>query len=251
MRRGILMTMVAGMALATMLPGAATAAGPQITDPAGDANGTGQPLDTRPASLDPADVLDVTIETEYLATPVGEDGIDYEPTALLVRFETLAAPRSDTTTFSYVLQSRVGSCPMSLAGYIAGTLTNPGDGRPGDVRWTWSGGCPGVPVSDNPVVGNGAAHENPAWTAQVDQPARELRMRIPFASLTAQQSQVLRPGARIDEPRAFTYHTAGAYIVGTFGFFASATPIDSTATGASFTIGEDVPADVPCTRGCS
>lgn len=251
MRRGTLSTVVAaGMALAAAAPGAATDAGPQIVDPAGDANGTGLPNDTRPASYDPADILDVTLETEYTATPVGEDGIDYEPVALLVRYETLAAPRSDTTTMAYLLRSRVGSCRNSLTGFVRGTATNPGDPRPGRVEWSWTGGCPGVPISDNPVIGVGAKYEDARWTAQVDEQARELRVRIPFGSLTAVQAEVFGVGARIEEPSAVTWNTVGAYLIGTFGLWGFLTPLDGTAAGRPFTVGEDVPADVPCTRGC-
>lgn len=100
MRRSLtaLSAVVALLALGA-LPGAAgTADDPEITDPAGDANFaspiTGQQADTRPASLDNADLLAVWFETAYETNKVLDPAtgavlrVEYSPSALLVHIKT-------------------------------------------------------------------------------------------------------------------------------------------------------------------
>ncbi|HEX9891241.1 MAG TPA: hypothetical protein VGB28_04200, partial [Actinomycetota bacterium] len=72
----------------------------------------------------------------------------------------------------------------------------------------------------------------------------------PFDALTAEQRAVLRVGTHLGSPRAYVHTTHGADLLGSFGVWVGAVAIDWTGTGTDFVVGEDVPPDVPCTRGC-
>jgi hypothetical protein len=224
--------------------GGAFAQGPQITDIAGDANGLVVSQDTRPASYDPADLLEVRFRTTYQATPVGDDGIDYVPTGLAIHFDTLAPVKSDGPTVAFTVYADLDGCSGSFRGFVGGPLTNPGDGRAGSAVWSYND-CPEVV----PVLHSSHSAEHERFTALTD-PAGELVVTYPFEAFTAEQRDVLDVGTRLDAPRAYTQTSQGADLVGTFGLWVQAVTIDWTDTGAAFVVGEDVPPDVPCTRGC-
>lgn len=231
------------MALFLLLPtGAAAAPAPQITDMAGDANGLNLGQDTRPGSYDPADLLQVGLETSYVAVPTG-GGTRYDPTGLVIRFKTLAPPKSDASTLAFDLRATVSGCPSLFRAFLQGPLTNPGDPRGGTVEWHWSEGCPGIEPTGLPLVVNGTTLTDQDWTVVGPSGTSELVIRIPFDSLSGQAGAVLKPGAVIAQPSASVRPTHGAFILGTFGLWVHNAPIDTTATGASFTVGEDVPPD--------
>lgn len=230
---GVLVLLLLGSAVAGAEPA------PQITDMAGDANGLDAGEDTRPASYDPADLVAVTLQTEFVTAPDGS----VEATALLIRFGTLAPPRSDASTMVFSLNASVDGCRSYFRAYVAGTLTHPADGRDGTVDWNWYENCPGTGPILDPFVSQGVAFENEAWTAEVDEESSELVVRIPFDSLDEQAAKVLKVGAVISEPRAMVRTSEGASVVGTFEAWVYDSPLDKTATGTSFTVGEDLPPD--------
>lgn len=248
MRRGIVL--VAALAvLVVPVSSLGASASPQITDIAGDANGLPVSHDTRPASYDPADLLSVTMSTEYAAVPVGEDGIDYQERALLIRLATLGNPVPDAGTLGFGIGTDLGTCRSSFAGYVSGPIGNTGDGAGGTVRWVQFGECPDLDP-DTSMLGFGTAVDHPQWTATADPDARAVTLRLPFASLSEAQAAFLRPGARLASPTAQSWLSRSAYVVGDAGARAAIAYFDGTQTGADFTIGSDVPDDLPCTRGC-
>jgi len=249
MHRGIA---VAAAVIVLYAPGSGVLAsgGPQITDIAGDANGLPVSQDTRPASYDPADILAVTMSTDYVAVPVGGDGIDYQERALLIRFDTFGSPVPDAGTLAFGVGADLGACQSSFGGYVSGPIGNTGDGTGGTVRWVQFGECPDLEPDEFSVLGFGTAVDHPQWTATADPAARTVTLRIPFASLTEGQAAFLRPGARIASPSAQSWMSRSVYVVSDAGARAALAFFDATDTGSDFTIGEDVPPDVPCTQGC-
>lgn len=219
----------------------AAAAGPQIVDMAGDANGLDAGIDTRPASHDPADLLSVRLSTEHEAVPVGEDGIDYQERALLVTFATLAGPIPEHGTLAFALRADLGTCSSSFMGMVDAEGGSP-------VMWTQFGQCPDVDPGSGLLPVTGSFAQNDRWTTTVGDGS--VTLRIPFESLTIEQAAFLRPGAVAAAPSArsmvMLHHRVDPGVAST----ARLATLDTTAVGASFTIGEDVPEDVPCTRGC-
>jgi len=227
------------LSLPAIAAAALQASTPQVTDPVGDANGSENisgSRDTRPASYDPADIVDVALETEFTSTPVGDDGIDYEPTALLIRIRTVAPPKSDGPTITYILTSSVGGCSGRFKASIHGPLPLAVDPPDRVLQWNELGqNCP-----------DGASTvSHPSWSAVVE--SGTFAWRIPFASLTPEQTDFIAPGKTITQPRAFTQ----TFFAG-FASFGSIVPgrIDKTANGIEFVIGSDVPEDILCTSGC-
>ncbi len=219
---------------------------PDIEDIAGDANGlnvTGIQVDTRPASYDRADLLTVRLETTYAAIPVGDDGIDYQPTGVAITHRTQAIPGSFENTFSlaYRLDTVIAGCRSYLeaATTSSGTVT----------YWDQIDGPP--TACPNPNITTPAAITHPAWTATIDSEARTIRLHYPFSSLSAAQAQYLKIGNTLQRPRGATFllrEMAGWNSV--TGRREAPVLLDTTATGPDFVIGSDVPADVPCTRSC-
>jgi len=244
---------VAFLALAGT-PASAGSAVPLVTDLAGDANGLGLPhipggqvrailgdaldqdpfgggVSTGPASYAPADILSVGYETEYEAIPVGEDGIDYRATALVVRMATAATPASPAgntafTVYQHLREEGGGVCRSSLQITLAegqGPGTYP-------VRWSQESQFESFCARES------GTYTDPAWTANVS--SSGIEMRIPFSTLVGIED---------------LYVHEGATLARTLGLTRSVSLVpqwDRTPLGADWTIGQDMPADVPCTRGC-
>lgn len=214
---------------------------PHIVDPAGDANGLGEAApddDRRPLSADPADLRWARLETSYVALPVGEDGIDYVPTGLEMHLGTTAAPRADGPTIEYKLRTRLDECDSQFVSTLRGPLALPTDRPDGQVSW--------IQLDDSCPDGIGV-FTDATWTAEVDQLGREIVIAIPFDSLTGERAKVLSPGRVLVAPRAAS-ETPAAGVVQVGEILPGR--VDRTVAGPDFTIGSDVPPDVPCTRDC-
>ncbi len=230
--------------------GPAGASGPQIADPEGDSNGLPGNVDTRPASYDPADILSVTLSTEYVSVPVGSDGVDHRPTALLVRFRTLGEPRAEAGNLAFGIHTQIGDCDSSFVGYVRGRMIPINDGQAGKARWVQFGDCPNRPSEIYRTAGFGTAVDHPSWTAAADLAARTVTVRFPLDTLTSAQAGLLRPGARLSAPSAQSFASRSIYIVSDAGASAPTSYYDGTDQGTDFVLASDVPPDVPCTRSC-
>lgn len=245
--------MVCIAAVVLAVPAGAGATSPHATDVAGDANGIMTPvwnggligwlIETAtqdrdplgngtpgPVSEDQADLRSLTFATDYVAVPVGDDGIDYRATAFMVHMTTTAPPTGDPAlgfavkVFLVPLEGEV--CRAGLYGHVGDWTTAP-DGSAryvGEVD-AWGSQCP--PNRDVP---------DPRWTTQVDPARSEITIRFPFDSLTGGERRVLGEQALVYGARAYTA--------------SSLHQLDATETAEAFEIGSDVPPDVPCTRGC-
>lgn len=231
------------------LVSSASASSPQITDIAGDANGLNavdQEHDSRPASYDPGDLRYVSMETTYQAIPVGEDGIHYEPTGLAVHLGTTAVPEvPDTSMFGvYRLDATVQGHSLHLDAQV---LRDPGE----PTRVTGAH----IDVSDGCLNAAGPCTRTSkaAWTAAIDQQRREVVLHFPFASLEDQEAELLAMGVTLEAPRGemiYPYRWTSILVLGATIRVDQTALIDATPRGADFVIGSDIPADVPCTRGC-
>ena len=235
-------------------PASAGSVAPLVTDLAGDANGLGLPhipggqvrallgdaLDqdpfgngvaTGPASYAPADILSIDYETEHVAIPVGEDGIDHRPTALVVRMRTAATPASPVGTtlfavYQHLREEGGGVCRSSLS------VSIPEGGGPGTYPVSWfqesqfESFCPR----------ESGAYTDPAWTASVT--AEGIVMHLPLSSIVGIEDLYVHEGGVI------------ARTLGTTRSVSLVPQWDRTPFGADWTIGQDMPPDVPCTQGC-
>lgn len=123
-----LTALAGGLALALTLggapAGAGTAQGPEIRDPAGDANFvngqgffSGLERVGGPASIDSADIRAIWFETAHDPVPETDDfgnvTVTYEPTALLVRIRTVApASPPPTPAVMYRVQASIAGCEV-------------------------------------------------------------------------------------------------------------------------------------------
>ncbi|MGH2710536.1 MAG: hypothetical protein ACRDH9_04950, partial [Actinomycetota bacterium] len=215
-----------------------------ITDPPGDANGlTGQQPDTRPASYDPADLRTVTLETTYDAIPVGEDGIDYVPTGLGVRFGTTGTP--DAPEGGPIAVYRVDVRLDGHDVYLEGRVIHEW-GQPARAVSL-------IQMTDGCLGGEGQCWSRSRGTATIDPARKELVVRFPLASLDAEELALLGPGNVLVYPRGGTTLSHGSLFVQAGGRRTQVereVRLDLTVTGGDFRIGSDVPPDVPCTVGC-
>lgn len=190
-----------------------------------------QPNDV--ASYAPADLREIRFETAYSATPVGFDGIDYTATALKIHVTTTATPKSDGPTLIYRINTAVNGCASFLQSYIRGAASAPVDTANNTLQWRQlDAGCPdGVKTVTNA-----------AWTTTVDDATKTLTMTFPYASLSEAQLATMGVDAYLGAPHGEVRTQLAT---------ATAPLIDDTpAAEEDFTIGSDVPADVPCTVGC-
>lgn len=238
-----------------VLPGDAAGAAdpaPLVTDLAGDANGLGlyhipgglvraifgDQLDndpfgggvsTAPASFGPSDILSVRYETTHMALPVGDDGIDYRATGLRVHMRTSeqpGSPNASTTSIVYAhLVDEFGTtCRTSFA------VTLPSGATPGTYPVVWSFETQFDSLCPRP--GGGYTHAE--WVATMT--VSGITMEIPYSSLPEEERFVIAEEVPILKTLGITR--------------VSAAQIDRTPFGASWTVGQDMPADVPCTAGC-
>ena len=209
-----------------------------ITDPAGDANGVnsqdaiapGPPISS-PASYSAADLRTVRFQTTYVGLPVGDNGIDYQPTGLRIHMSTEGPPRALGPTLQFRLTTRIGaSCQSLLQGSVRGTASTPADPADGKVEWVRvDGSCPG---------GAGTGTES-GWVAQVS--GTSVILSFPFGSLDTAELGILGEGSSLSTPKAGTRTIFGSV---------AAPQLDETSVGAQWVIGSDMPADIPCTKRC-
>lgn len=249
MNRGALLAIVLLLAAS---PVSAGSSGPHIIDPEGDANGLAFPYapggvvgntqrqlfpddplgpgtPTGPATVASADIVSVTFETPYVAIPIGEDGIDYQQTGLRVRFRTAATPGpAGPTAVSYDVGTYLPQGSVGCRLFFNATF--PSGGAP-TARASVGGSADGCWAGDVTV-------NLPAGLTVTTSPPG-LVIDIPLASVP----EDLRPmfeegGGIIESPAAST--SAVSFIP----------RLDATMRFPNFEIGSDMPADVPCTKGC-
>lgn len=256
-----------------LLPSAATAdpPAPHVTDPAGDANGlnaqgnasapAGGP-DTKPASIDGADIREVSFETRYSTTKV------YNPDGTVARvLYTANALKVNVTmegnvlpTFGPSLLLRVptrvtmpnGSlCESWFQAWWRGPRALPNDLERADIR-RLTGGTPSVCPAVNTITAG--------FDLVVD--GKVVTMIYPLNA--PGMAGYIQEGTLIKDPPVFIngssyIHTRVAFIgpsqtvglpppVGTVtvnpGVFPLA--IDEAARFTAFTVGSDVPANIDC-----
>ncbi len=245
--------LVLTLALALSAPAAAGPVAPQVTDQAGDANALtfpyarggqvggiersffpedpfGPGVQTGPASWGPGDLTSARLETTHEAVPVGEDGVDFRATGIRVRLSTVEQPRSAGPTTVYVLGAMLAETGCALF-----------------VEVQFIG--PASPPSQDPPVSALVQLGNSADTCFADATVRDPRLtvtpdptgvtvQIPLAAIPEEHAFGLAEGALIETPQAWS--EAVSFVP----------RIDSTLAGRDFRVGEDMPADVPCTIGC-
>ena len=230
MRRSVAVGFVA---LALVVAGAssgAAAGAPQITDMAGDANGSNAGLDTRPLSYDPADLLSVQFSTAYV-----HQGSGNVATGLTISFRTLATPSSFGPTLDYQLQALLDGCLTVFNAYVGGPATIPSDTRGATGDWWQESSCDPINQPTLPTT----IHTF-SFPATIDPSAHTVSFTVSFASLPGDAA--LAVGAHITVPQASDFFTAAADPIGDAVFTAPLSgAIDATAAGSSFVIGSDVP----------
>lgn len=231
--------LIIAVALAVPAP---SAAGTEflLTDIAGDANFTHETLgDTRPASYEHGDLLTVSVETTYIARPVGADGIDYEATGLRVRTRTAAPADGTTIPIAIRFGFDVDGCSHRFDTYRHGAVeTYPPDGS---VEW-WQEGAGG----DCPSTGQQTwAQRVTGWAVTTE--GNETIVTAPYASMSATERAHFGVGSTIGAASASTTVAFGTDAGHRWWFPWIDFALDS---GNVFVIGSDVPPDVPCTREC-
>jgi hypothetical protein len=243
---------VALVAVLILLPsggaGAGTPESPELRDQAGDANyvhshGT-LPLpddgpDTRPASIDGADIVAGWYETEY-RTDLTLDGngavtaVSYEPEALLVHLRTTGAPiPSFGPTVSYNLWVNVGACSMIFRFYARGALSSEGDPPQGAELRTRKAECLEGPKTYTEDITLAVA-------------GNVTTLRYPFEALSLGNVPLFDEGYLIEADS-----DGGALQISTShrlpnGLLFGGQPIDMAGPPQPFVIGSDVPSDVDC-----
>lgn len=227
------------MSLALVTPASALP-DPQIFDFAGDANGIqGTSVQTDPVSYAPADLLEAILETTYVEVPVGENGIDYQATGFRIHIRTTEPPRSDTFTMRYAVDALAGECKIAFSGWVAGEQTPATDDRPGTVVATIG------PYNTTQCPFTQFTH--PSWTSVV-QPNGTLVLSMPFAPMAGTpMSELLRPGLVVPQPNAWAF--LSPCVDAALGFCGDE-HLDHSPAGQTYVVGEDVPEDIPCTKGC-
>lgn len=203
------------------------------------------PLDpgvgTGAASYAPADIRAVRFATDFIAVPVGDDGIDYQATGVRIMILTETAPRSDGPTLIYRLNVNVGGgCNSFFNGFMRGVSSLPGD--PAHLQLEWrqlDAGCPdGVVTRVMPPATVNAALNAIVFT-------------LPYGQLTAAQAATLAEGEALVSPQA---NTRTNFTWGSQGVLpysgVTAPQIDETVIGEEWIVGSDMPDDVPCTLNC-
>jgi len=239
-----LFTSGAGMVLAVILAfGGVSAAGtaddPEVTDPAGDANVVSalsdEELDTRPASIDGADLRAIWLETSFVANKVldPETGqvlrVVHSPTGLLLHFRTEAPmhPTEQDLSMFYRVRAQVRDGDgQFICSAVRFELEVPPGGTGGSVGvQRMFATCPGGMTTTAGLL---------AFDGDV--------ATLSFPYTTGPFQELLPVGATISslsEIWSFTRLEAGSQ--------RRDTVIDEgDAAGRSFTIGQDVPPDIDC-----
>ena len=228
---------------------------PHIVDPRGDANAVtfpyapggvvgnlqrtlfaddplGPGTATEPASVAPADLLSVRFETTFVAIPIGEDGIDYRGTGVRVHMQTTEAPRSLGPTTLYEIATHLPSGSLGCRHSFSAVFPGQESGNAPPFARAGVGGS-----ADGCWAGEAGSVTLPAVLTAVAQPPG-LVIQVATDSVTEDVRPMFEERTAIQSPVAWTA-------------LASVAPrIDGTLRAPDFVIGSDMPADVPCTKGC-
>ena len=185
--------------------------------------------DTRPASIDSADLLAMWMETDY-DTVVERDGDDtiaavrHEPIGLRVSIET-TAPASPTfgPTVVFRVPAMVGGCGVFLQAYVSGPASAPTDTPEQANMRKLDEGCPG-----------GAGTVSDGFDLEFD--GNVMTLVYPFDAPAAEG--LLVPGRQLMTDGDM--HNRPLWVE------ATAPAIDEATGFWWFRAGEDVPDDVDC-----
>jgi hypothetical protein len=210
---------------------AGTSASPDISDPAGDANFasavSGDERDTRPASTDNGDLRAVWFETAYSTTKVRDASgavlrVEHQPTALLINIKTQSPvrPLSPLGALRFKVLATAPACTASFELLVA-AASEKAEIRPA---------APSTGCGEDPPLNLVISPVTPTYNGAVS------TMTFPLAHEGV--SKVVSAGTVLSQTKAQTISqlSTGAFPV----------PLDQTSAGSSFTIGQDVPADVDC-----
>lgn len=247
LRSGIGTAVALLVALGGLPATAGTAADPEITDPAGDGNYVSflVPGDTRPASFDNLDLRAVWLETVFDARKIIDPAtgrvskIDHVATGLRMHVQTQGPmrpmPNGMNAVEIYAPIKFGTACLTTLSGYVDAT-----DPAADQVELAARKECVG---GENAVVLTSGLSR--AINGNV------LSLTVPF-SAPGGASKFIYPGQSLVAGTG-TYNGVNAYFIPEGGV---GTSFDRTVEGRTFTIGQDVPADVDCAAqptypGCS
>lgn len=220
---------------------AITSVDPEIQDIAGDSNAINWLLEeysTSPVSYAPADLTSVDFKTAYEPIPIGNDGIDFQPTALRVVFTASGSPADIAPGSELVFQALGSILPHKV--YLEGTVSRSASGVIAATaqlrREDW--GC-----NEDPSLC--WERSDPEWSAVVDDDKRTLTLTYPFSSLAADEASIIGVNRILWGPEAHTLQLRDS-IAGD----SEEVLVDSARWGHLFIVGEDVPQDVNCTQSC-
>lgn len=259
---GLVVGLVASLALGGNPAGAGTALGPEIVDVAGDANfinSQGNFDDIHvptPVSIAGADIRAIWFETTYDAVKdIDELGnvlaVRFVPTALLMKIQTEAPPRPTFgPTLLYRVQTKIAQCNATFEAIVRGPQSLPTDPAETARINKNSSACPG---------GSGViAHP----TFSLSSEGNVLVLRYPLSALPYSSTQlvlapdvVVRPrpapiiatvlGNQIPDPSQPipSVRTWFSLVAASL----TAPSIDETMPlGMQFRIGQDVPDNIDC-----
>lgn len=243
------------LSLGSIAVTASTQAEIVAADAAGDANfvnGNGNSNltptdgpDTRPASIDGADLRQIRFSTSYDTVKIfNADGtvgqVVYNPTGFVVEIENEGAV---LPTFGpsliYRVNTNIAGCDVWFHAVVRGPNAAPGDpATRNELRTPAAAACPaaatltaGLPIS---VVGD------------------TITLSYPYTSFTGAWDGFLAPGKTVDPDGTFTnasnVPSVRLYVAPQPGTFVSAPSVDETARITSFEIGSDVPDNVVCAQ---
>lgn len=208
---------------------------PEITDVAGDANfingqgvvpGHEDGPDTRPASLDGADLRAVWFTTDYVSSKVLDPETDavlrveYAPTGLRIHLRT-EAPIHPTPQNRSIRYRVIASLPGCRVRFELWAL---GESGAIHIISRLDAGCPSGIRQDSVATSSNL----PSFDGNV------ATFAFPFSHQWV--AELLSDGLTIPQPAANVVFA-----------FPDGAVIDEAASGRSFTVGSDVPPDVDCT----
>jgi len=208
--RLLALALVGGLAVAAV-PAHAAKAKPQITDPAGDANGvndqglvTGSPIpsgQSGPADLSQADITAVQFATTFVTKKAHGKTVKV-PTGLTVTMTLAAAPTLPNIIY------RVAASSTSCETLFFEFSTAPNDSEPGSARCAAALPNPSGPVAVKSVAVKG---NSITWTV----PLTSIPKNTVLSSLDAQTRQVTQtPAVGITAPQYDYASTSSTFTVG-------------------------------------
>jgi hypothetical protein len=239
--------------LGLAVPATAEPTEPQIVDAAGDANFLNtqgstsvEPAsgpDTRPASLDGADIVSIRFHTRYSTAKLrNTDGtvqsVDYRPSALQVDITMAGDVKpTDGPSLLFRVQAMLGTCETWFQGWVRGSQGQPTEPERADIR-KLTATCPG-----------GANTVTNGFTYTID--GNVITMTYPFqaAAFSGAMAGFIKDGTEITAPTSFLNNANYPHVRASVnGGTLTAPTIDQTARMTDFTVGSDVPADVVCAK---